>query len=92
MHTMTLPARLCALLAAAVLSACASTTPYWDARFGDSVRALNAQQVARPQAGANADPVAGIDGRAARAAIDRYERSLPEPKAASTPLGNAGGK
>jgi hypothetical protein len=92
MHTTTLPARVGALLSAALLSACASTTPHWDARFGDSVRALNAQQVARPQASANADPVAGLDGRAARAAVERYERSLPEPKAASAPMSQASGK
>jgi hypothetical protein len=92
MHILPVPARLGAALAAALLSACASTTPHWDARFGDSVRILNAQQVARPQAAANTDPVAGMDGRAARAAVDRYERSLPEPKAAPAPMSGSSGK
>lgn len=91
MPTNPLPHRLGAAAAACLLSACASTTPNWDAQFGDSVRILNAQQVARPQAAANADPVSGIDGRAARAAVERYERSLPEPKAA-TPMSSTAGK
>jgi hypothetical protein len=86
-----LPARLAAALCAALLSACASTTPNWDAQFGSSVRILNAQQVARPQAAASTDPVAGMDGRSARSAVDRYERSLPEPKAAA-PVATSGAK
>lgn len=92
MTTKTLPARLATVLSCSVLAACASTTPHWDARFGDSVRSLNAQQVVRPQAAVNADPVAGMDGRTARAALERYERSLPEPKAAAAPVTNSSGK
>ncbi len=92
MHLIPLSARFAAIASIALMAACASTTPNWDARFGDSVRGLNAQQVARPQAVSNADPVAGMDGRAARAAIERYERSLPEPKAATAPMATSSGK
>lgn len=69
-----------AMLALAVLlAACAPTTPQWDGRFGDSLRVSMASQVANPEAVRNADPVAGIDGRAARAAHERYERSFSVP-------------
>lgn len=67
------------LTVALLLPACAATTPYWDGRFGDSVRATMAAQVADPAAVRNTDPVKGIDGRAARAANDRYERSFAQP-------------
>jgi type IV pilus biogenesis protein CpaD/CtpE len=68
-----------ALLAlAATLAGCASTTPQWDSRFGDSVRASLAAQVADPAAARNPNPVAGIDARAASAAQTRYERSFQE--------------
>lgn len=68
-----------ALTAALLLPACAVTTPHWDGRFGDAVRATTAAQVANPAAARNPDPVNGIDGRAARAASERYERSFAQP-------------
>lgn len=65
------------VLLALLLSGCA-TSPRWDAQFGDSVRATLAQQVANPAAADNPNPVSGIDGRAARGAQERYERSFKE--------------
>ena len=47
---------------ALLLSACAATTPQADARFGQSVRATLASQVAQPAAVRNANPVSGVDG------------------------------
>jgi hypothetical protein len=77
--------RRCAVLLPLILAACASTTPHWDAQFGDTVRSLRAQQLVHPQAAANADPVNGIDGRAARAALERYEQAQP-PTGSATPM------
>lgn len=78
-----------ALLPALVLAGCASTTPQWDSHFGDSVRASLAAQVANPAAAAKLDPklaeVAGLDGSAARAAMERYERSYAHPESAPAP-------
>ena len=60
------------LLAAGVgvlaLAGCAATaSPDWDARFGDSARALAAQQLIDPGASArNAQTTARIDGRTMR--------------------------
>lgn len=70
---------------ALLLSACAATTPQSDARFGQSVRATLASQVAQPAAVRNANPVSGVDGQAARAAQERYERSFAKPEPAAAP-------
>jgi type IV pilus biogenesis protein CpaD/CtpE len=69
-----------ALLAAlAALAGCAQSSPKFDASFGASVRATVAAQVADPAAAGNANPVSGIDGRAAAAAQQRYESSYARP-------------
>ena len=69
---------------ALLLSSCAATSPQADARFGLSVRATLAAQVAHPDAGRNPNPVDGIDGRAARAAQESYERSFSQAQSGST--------
>lgn len=69
---------------ALLLPACAATTPQADARFGQSVRAMLAAQVAQPAAVRNPHPVTGMDGRAARAAHERYERSFGQGEAAAS--------
>ncbi len=69
-------------LAAAMAQGCAQQGPRWEREFGGAVRANLAAQVLDPAAGANADPASGVDGRAARGAIERYQRSFalpPEP-------------
>ena len=64
-----------------VLNGCAATaSPEWDARFGDSPRALNAQQLIDPGAAArNAQAVAKGDGRTTRDAMDRHAESYRAP-------------
>jgi hypothetical protein len=64
---------------AAALAGCAPVSPHWDSSFGNSVRASVAAQVADPAAARNANPVSGIDGRAAQAAQQRYESSYRAP-------------
>ncbi len=77
---------------ALLLSACA-TTPQADARFGQSVRAAISSQIAQPAAARNPNPVVGMDGRAARAAQEHYERSFGKGEAASAaPVGLIGSK
>ncbi len=66
-------------LAAATLCACASSTPYLDSRFGDTVNTAKALQTINPEASRNRDPVAGLDGNAAKESIDRYQESFKEP-------------
>lgn len=81
------------LLAAGTLSACASplvqTTPQWDSRFGLDTRMVLAQQILHPDGARNTDPVAGMDGRSARAAYERYQKNGGEQQ---TPLLNNGAK
>ena len=65
---------------AAVLTACAEPAPRYEAEFGNATRATFNAQIINPDAGNNPDPVAGLDGRAARDAIDKYQKSFAEPK------------
>lgn len=62
----------------ATLSGC-SSTPRFNDHFGASVRANLSAQVLEPAAAANANPTLGIDGAAARATQERYQRSYKEP-------------
>jgi hypothetical protein len=70
---------LTAAACAALLTACASTTPVLDANFGNAVRQARSAQTINPNASANRDPVLGIDGKAAAAAQDRYQESFKSP-------------
>lgn len=87
----TLRLRLFALVPALLLAAC-SSTPRWDSQAGDAVRATLAAQVANPAAAQNSNPVNGIDGRAAKAAQERYEKSYANAQeqtgAGSAMIGN----
>ena len=83
--------RYLSILLAGALSACAGTTPHWDSRFGLATRLAMRQQVADPAASRNADPVAGMDGRSARAAYERYQKAAGESPS-SPSLMNGGAK
>ncbi|NHZ92316.1 hypothetical protein F2P45_25400 [Massilia sp. CCM 8733] len=77
--------RIAGVLAAACWLGACSSTPHWDARFGQSVRASLAAQVIHPGAARANAPVNGLDGKAAAAAHERYQRSAEAP-AALAPL------
>jgi len=62
-----------------ISSGCASPTPNLDRSFGNAVRTAKAQQTLNPEASRNRDPVAGLDGKAAKQAIGRYEDSFKAP-------------
>jgi hypothetical protein len=65
-----------ATMLVAVLAGCAQTTPQFDQHFGEAVRLALARQTIAPDAGANPDPVAGVDGASARSAQDNYRKSF----------------
>jgi hypothetical protein len=67
------------------LGGCAATaSPDWDARFGESARNLNAQQVYDPAAPAkNAQARLHADGRTVREAGDRQVETYRSPPPAS---------
>lgn len=78
---MTTTIRLAALvLLGACLQGCMHTTPLWDRQFGAATRENLAAQVLDPAAAANRNPATGIDGRAAKGAQDRYQRSFAQPE------------
>ncbi len=62
----------------AMLAGC-STTPHYDAHFGDAVRQARLAMTINSNASANPDQVAGIDGPAAREALTRYQESFKAP-------------
>lgn len=69
-----------ALVLLAILGGCAaSATPNYDLRFGDAVREARQRMTLNPNAGSNPDPVSGLDGRAAREAVGRYQDSFKAP-------------
>ena len=75
-----------------ILAGCTNTTPNLDAKFGDAVNQAKAQQIINPDASRNTDPVAGIDGQAAKASIDNYHKAYESPTAApSGSIGTIGG-
>jgi hypothetical protein len=90
MNLTTCVRRMCvcsAAVAAAALSlgGCAATaSPEWDARFGDSARALAAQQVIDPAAPTrNAQTSPRADGRSVREATQQHAETLRNPPPAS---------
>ena len=72
---------LFSMLAVCALAACVNTplgktTPQWNSQFGSSTRTALARQVIDPEARRNADPVAGMNGKAAHGAYERYQRTF----------------
>ncbi|RJG25028.1 hypothetical protein [Massilia cavernae] len=84
--------RLLLLALAAGVAGCAETTPRWDLGFGTTVRSAFAAQVINPAAARNVNPAAGVDGHAARAAHERYERANTQPQSEPASLMNNGGR
>ena len=64
----------------ALLGGCASSfTPNYDLRFGDAVREARQRMTLNPNAGSNPETAMGMDGRASREAIVRYQDSFKSP-------------
>lgn len=68
------------LMLAGVLTACVEPAPRVEAEFGNATRATLNAQIINPVAGNNPDPVAGLDGRAARDTINNYQKSFAKPE------------
>lgn len=65
-------------LAVAGCAASSTVTPDYDLRFGSAVREARQRMTLNPGA-ASADPVAGMDGRAAHEAQERYLDTYKAP-------------
>lgn len=83
---------LCAV--ALAIAGCVPLTPNLDSHFGEAVNQLKAQQTLYPEASRNADPVAGMDGKAAKSAYDLYQKSYrtPEPPSNAFTIGVGSGR
>ena len=75
----------------AALAGCVNPTPHLDSEFGLAVNAAKAQQTINPDASKNADPVAGIEGQAAKDSIERYYDSFQKPPPTFTIINSGGG-
>jgi hypothetical protein len=74
------PITLALVLAAAGVSAgCASSTPQYDARFGDAVRQARLAQTLNPAAGHAMTAAPTMEGRTAREVSERYQESFKTP-------------
>ncbi len=62
-----------------LMAGCATVTPNYDTKFGDSVREAKLKMTINPGAGRNPDPVAGMDGKAARETIILYQETFKAP-------------
>jgi hypothetical protein len=83
--------RAFALLIAVLAAGCQHTTPNYDARFGDAVRDAKRKMTIDPDAGKkNPDMALGMDGRATRQTVIRYQDSFKEPPPAVNVI-NIGG-
>ncbi|WGY72959.1 hypothetical protein KEC55_33400 [Burkholderia cepacia] len=60
------------------LAGCMSSTPVWDTRFGESVRAVTQAQIIDPHAGEHPAVASGVDGAAATSALDNYDKSFKQ--------------
>jgi len=85
----TTPFRTLLAAAAFILAGC-ETTPLLDSHFGKAVTTARMQQVIDPDASLNAKPADGLDGRATRNAMVRYQESFRTPPS-SFEAGNIGG-
>ncbi|EJL76470.1 hypothetical protein PMI12_02232 [Variovorax sp. CF313] len=70
---------------------CSHVTPNYDARFGDAVRDAKRKMTINPDAGRDGDPVAGMDGRAARESMVQYQKSYKAPPPAVNVINIGGG-
>ena len=67
-------------LAAVLLAGCAaSSTPQYDLRFGDAVRAARQAMILNPNTASAPGPAQGIEGTRAREAIGRYDDTFKAP-------------
>ena len=71
---------LALILAAMLAAGCATTTtPNYDARFGESLREARFAMTINPGAAGHGDDANGLDGRSAKEVVKRYQDSFKEP-------------
>lgn len=78
---------------AAALGGCMTSSPIWEAHFGEAVRASTQAQIIDPDAAQRPAPAPGIDGKAAASAMNLYDKSYEQPPVADNAytMGVSGG-
>jgi hypothetical protein len=71
--------------ACAFLGGCMSSSPVWDAHFGEAVRTVSQAQIIDPQAAEHSPSAPGIDGQSAVSAMTQYDKSFSQPPTTSNP-------
>lgn len=87
--------QLAIVLVLGLAAGCSSVTPNYDAKFGDAVRDAKLNMMINPDAGKDADQMAGMDGKAARETIILYQGTYKAPPPAINVInigGSLGGK
>ena len=86
------------VLPVVLLAACSGATPQYDSKFGHAVIQARQSMIINPDAGREADMVAGIEGKQAVQALTQYEKSFAAQQSAPAPqiisvgnLANQGG-
>ncbi len=71
------------------LFACAGPTRI-EKNFGKSVKQARASQTLDPEAGKNLEPVTGLDGKAAKGAIEKYRMTFEGSRVGGQPIVQTG--
>lgn len=77
----------------AALGGCMTSSPIWEAHFGQAVRHSMQAQIIDPDAGMHGASQPGVDGKSAVSAMDLYDKSFRQPTVSSNPytIGVSGG-
>lgn len=67
------------IIALAILSGCGSLSPRVDRHYGEALAHAKAAQTVNPEPAPQAEAAAGLDGKAAKEAVDRYVDSFKAP-------------
>jgi len=70
----------------AALGGCMTSSPIWEAHFGDAVRTDAQVQIIDPHAGERAPSTPGIDGQSAVSAMTLYDKSYAQPVTSENPF------
>ena len=68
------------------LGGCMTSSPIWDAHFGEAVRATTQAQILDPQAAEHHPSTQGVNGSAAVSAMQRYDKSFDAPAQTMNPF------
>jgi hypothetical protein len=70
----------------AALGGCMTSSPIWEAHFGEAVRAATQAQIIDPHAGEHTPSTPGIDGNSAVSAMNQYDKSFAQPPTMANPF------